>query len=912
MLRPDLETGAVSPAEALARLAESLPASPRAKRAEAYHVIGAIAGRAFDAPWEVAERAAWTLLGAALAIDAPSERRELLAAMGRGFRNLWLLPYVHARLADEDPDTVEAAITAAGGLGFPGLEAALVSFLDEESPRPLRLAAIRALGRAGAVSAAARLAELTGDDPRIAAASLTALTEIRSPTAVAAAAAACAGDPPRELLLAAVRYLAEMGRDEVLPVLRRLGRDADAELRLVAAQAARTLQAVSRGDAGAQLLAALTERDRVVRALLARRLRLLPIADVLAEAEVLLGEDAEGVVQVIGELRTPEVTRFLMAVAADLGRAPNVRARAAGAVEANEAWEREALAAAALDDRHDERVRVAAAQALGAFASLDELLGRLGPLAEAASPALRGAFLWALQLAARPRELGEVQRERLLTLLRGALADADPGVRRRAAYVAGNLRLDALAPVLIELAKQAGDRVDIRVAAFVALEELARGDSVGAVAALFRREEETSALTPASRAVLAAAGHAAARPDLGHLAGKLAQLLAAEDPARREAGLRMAGLAAGAVPVAHILPLAGDAAPRVREQSLAALGRLVAAGAPGDGAAVDAAFDAALDDPDEGLRERAAEALLLVGGERSLRRLLDYVSGESDGRARAAMAQRIDVPAPLRPALRPAVDQALARVHADDPAWEALVRLKIALVADPGAGGAAPAAAVPVDEAIAALFPTWRQLSAVTGFAPLARSLRTAEALYRSTAGVAEADPSPPVILWMKCLEGYVHAWLSRRLQQRQNELLWDHAERLAGPVWPSYSRWLADRWADQVDVGGMRVEVPLRAVPNALRELLERRQKRLDSPLSVTEWARLMVLLGVDHASGAKNTLAIPAKSPEQVVKVAHRLCVLAAVRNACTHRTAPPPAAVEAFRRSYYLGFEELTGMA
>lgn len=312
------------------------------------------------------------------------------------------------------------------------------------------------------------------------------------------------------------------------------------------------------------------------------------------------------------------------------------------------------------------------------------------------------------------------------------------------------------------------------------------------------------------------------------------------------------------------------------------------------------------------MRERAAEALLLVGGERSLRRLLDYVSGESDGRARAAMAQRIDVPAPLRPALRPAVDQALARVHADDPAWEALVRLKIALVADPGAGGAAPAAAVPVDEAIAALFPTWRQLSAVTGFAPLARSLRTAEALYRSTAGVAEADPSPPVILWMKCLEGYVHAWLSRRLQQRQNGLLWDHAERLAGPVWPSYSRWLADRWADQVDVGGMRVEVPLRAVPNALRELLERRQKRLDSPLSVTEWARLMVLLGVDHASGAKNTLAIPAKSPEQVVKVAHRLCVLAAVRNACTHRTAPPPAAVEAFRRSYYLGFEELTGMA
>ena len=217
-----------------------------------------------------------------------------------------------------------------------------------------------------------------------------------------------------------------------------------------------------------------------------------------------------------------------------------------------------------------------------------------------------------------------------------------------------------------------------------------------------------------------------------------------------------------------------------------------------------------------------------------------------------------------------------------------------------------------VDDGIAQLFPTWRRLSVVGGFQPLAKSLRTAEALYRTTAGLADADPSPPIILWMKCLEGYVHAWLSRRLQQRQNALLWDHVEKLAGPVWPAYSRWLGDRWAEQVDVGGMRVEIPLRSVPNALRELLERRQKRLDSPLSVTEWARLLVLLGVDHVSGAKNTLAITAKNPEQVVKVAHRLCVLAAVRNAVTHRTAPPPAAVEAFRKSYYGGFEELTGLA
>ena len=79
-----------------------------------------------------------------------------------------------------------------------------------------------------------------------------------------------------------------------------------------------------------------------------------------------------------------------------------------------------------------------------------------------------------------------------------------------------------------------------------------------------------------------------------------------------------------------------------------------------------------------------------------------------------------------------------------------------------------------------------------------------------------------------------------------------------------------------------------------------------------MTEWGRLMVLLGVDHESGVKNSLAIGGKSADQIVKVAHRLCVLAGVRNAATHRTAPPVATVEAFRKSYYAAFEELTGLA
>jgi hypothetical protein len=407
---------------------------------------------------------------------------------------------------------------------------------------------------------------------------------------------------------------------------------------------------------------------------------------------------------------------------------------------------------------------------------------------------------------------------------------------------------------------------------------------------------------PASRAIAAAVARAPMRPSLEHLSGKVEKLLGEPDPRRREAGVRLAGLGAG-VPAKGVLALASDASSRVREAALYALGRMLATGNT-DAAAIETVLGAGLDDPDEGMRERAAEALLVAGGERAVALLLNYVAGESDGTARASVAQRLVVPPNLRGALQPAVDQALGRLRSDDPAWEPLLLLKMGFHAEPQADVDGQ-----VDGEIAKLFPTWRRLSAVSGFAPLARSLRTAEALY---ATLADADLSPPIILWMKCLEGYVHAWLSRRLQQQQNQVLWDHVDRLASSVWPSYQRWLGSRWPEIVDVGGLKVEVPLRSVPNALKELLERRQKRLDSPLSVTEWARLLVLLGVDHESGVKNCLAIPGRNAELVVKVAHRLAVLAGVRNVATHRTTPSAATVDAFRRSYYVGFEELTGLA
>ena len=111
--RAALEAGTTPPAEALAAIVELARGAPtRGQRTHAYGLLGDLAGRAFGAPWEVAERAAFALLELARVVDAPDERRALIVAMGRGFRNAWLLPYVHRRLSDADPETVAAAAIA--------------------------------------------------------------------------------------------------------------------------------------------------------------------------------------------------------------------------------------------------------------------------------------------------------------------------------------------------------------------------------------------------------------------------------------------------------------------------------------------------------------------------------------------------------------------------------------------------------------------------------------------------------------------------------------------------------------------------------------------------------------------------------------------------------------------------------
>jgi hypothetical protein len=169
-------------------------------------------------------------------------------------------------------------------------------------------------------------------------------------------------------------------------------------------------------------------------------------------------------------------------------------------------------------------------------------------------------------------------------------------------------------------------------------------------------------------------------------------------------------------------------------------------------------------------------------------------------------------------------------------------------------------------------------------------------------------------MLWMKCLEGYAHAWLSPRLQTLQKEpaMLCEHVDRLLVDAWPPYQRYLAERWADPVEVGATKVEVPLRSIANALREFQERRTKRLDSPLSVTEWARMMLFFAVDHPSGVRNVFKVSSKNADQVVRLAHRLHTLAGVRNIVTHRAAAGSSTLEAFRKAYYSAFEDLTKLA
>jgi HEAT repeat protein len=935
-LRIRLEHGEASPMEAVASLAiAAIEAPTRTERLDACRLLGDLAGRALGAEWDVAERAAFALLEAARLADTAADRRGVIAAMGRGFRNIWLLPFVHRRLSDKDPTVAAAALDAAGGLGFPALEEAVAAFVGEGVPSDLRRAAIGALGRMGATSAVDRLVPLVLGDPTEAAAALTALTEIRAAAGRQAALDALEGELEPEVQIAAVRYLAELGALEVLPMLRRLSRSGDAEIRIAAGAASRSLKAERDRDAGERFLIALSEPDRAVRALLARRLRTLPVTEVIEQADVLMSEDAAGVVQVLCEIRDAAVTRYFLELAAREDLPIAVRARAIGSIEADQTWERDELAKVAQRSDGDDSLRASAIQAMGAFATSTELIERVADLAASKTPAIRGALLWALQLARRPGDGSDGAA--IAKLVEPMLDDPDPMVRRRASYVAGNLGLDKLAPALARRLtimddeggadadpgssnsgmfssaaiavpvttlpgkRASGNPADLRLAAYVALGELGMPGVIPQVVAAIRREDDPRVLGAASNALIAASPDASA---VTPLAGRASQLLTAPDRRLREAGAEIAGLLGGAVPPAAIAPLAKDDAPSVRGAAVWALGRIA-------DAASEKTLLAAFSDDDATIHERAAAGLLRLGTPAALAQAVRFVAGDGDPAARGTLAAALHIPPAHAEQLTPLIDEALAKVHADDPAFEALVRIKLATHVAQGVG----ADALDVDAELAGVFPSFPQLTKLAGFDGLVRSLRTAESLFHTTGGNPQADLSPPITLWMKVLENYVHAWLGPRMTtlQRDPGVLFDYVDRVIGGSWNGYSRWIEPKWKDPADVGSARVDIPLRSIPNAVRELQERKRKRLDSPLSVTEWARLMVLFAVDHPStGFRNLFKLGGKSSERTIALAHRLHTLAAVRNLVTHRASAGAATLNAFRRAYYSAFEDLVALA
>lgn len=925
VLRGRLEHGEVDANEAVQQLASAAVDAPtRAVRLDACRLLGDLAGRALGAEWETAERAAFALLEAARVADTAADRRGVITAMGRGFRNIWLLPFVHRRLSDKDPTIAAAALDAAGGLGFPALEEAVAAFIADSAPPMLRRAAISALGRMGAMSAVDRLVPLILGDPSEAALALSALTEIRSAEGRDAAIAALEGELEPEVQVAAVRYLAELGALEVLPMLRRLARSDDAEIRIAASLASRALKAERDRDAGERFLVALSEPDRAVRAVLARRLRTLPVKDVLEQADVLLADDAAGVVQILGEIRASEITRYLLAVSARMELPIAVRARAIGAIEADQDWERDELAKVAHDETADPSLRASAIQAMGAFATSLELLDKAADLAKANAPTIRGALLWALQLARRPGNGSDSAK--VSEVVEPMLDDPDPMVRRRSAYVAGNLGLEKLAPALARrcatveedsapdgdasssnpgmwvaaTGRSSGNPAEMRLAAYVALGELGMPNVVDKVVAAIRREEDPRVLGAASNALIAAAPEAS---KLAPLAGRVQNMLKDPDARLREAGAEMAGLLGGAVTATQLIPLATDDSPSVRGAAVWALGKLA-------DAASEQTLLGAFRDEDETIHERAAAGLLRLGTPDALAQAVAFAVGHGDPAARATIASALHVPAAHAERLSPLIDNALAKVSPDDPAFEPLVRLKLAThVTNAGAP------AVDVDAEIASVFPSFAQLTKLSGFDSLVKSLRTAESLFHTTANQKDADLSPPITLWMKVLENYVHAWLGPRMAglQRDPASLFDYVDRVIGGSWQGYARWIEPKWKDPAEVGTAKVDIPLRSIPNAVRELQERKRKRLDSPLSVTEWARMMILFAVDHpSSGFKNLFKLGGKSSERTVQLAHRLHTLAAVRNLVTHRASAGAATLAAFRRGYYSAFEDLVALA
>jgi len=204
---------------------------------------------------------------------------------------------------------------------------------------------------------------------------------------------------------------------------------------------------------------------------------------------------------------------------------------------------------------------------------------------------------------------------------------------------------------------------------------------------------------------------------------------------------------------------------------------------------------------------------LRLGTPAALAQAIAFVAG--DGRSdRARCSRRRDHDRQTARRHARAHDRRRARQgHADDPAFEPLLPL-----------GSSPRSATPrwrppaidVDAEIHRRVPSFGQMTKLSGFDAMIRSLRTAESLYQSTGDQPDGDLSPPITLWMKVLENYVHAWLGPRMCgcNASRRSLFTTSTGVIGASWPGFQRWLEPKWRDPAEVGGAKVEIPLRAIP--------------------------------------------------------------------------------------------------
>ena len=316
-------------------------------------------------------------------------------------------------------------------------------------------------------------------------------------------------------------------------------------------------------------------------------------------------------------------------------------------------------------------------------------------LAKHGGPTIRGALLWALQLARRPGDASDAAK--IAKVVEPMLDDPDPMVRRRAATSPATSASTSWRAALARRCARRRGRRDEAPPGDAGVEQsrhVVRGDRSQLAAILPRcgsppTSRSASSACPACRQgrrrdpARRRSARARRRIERADRRGARCRTSSRRSPVASEAaqGSRRAHCAKPAPkwpassvarsPPTALIPLASDDSPSVRGAALWALGKL------GD-AASEKTLLAAFRDEDETIHERAAAGLLRLGTPDALAQAIAFTAGHGDPAARVDDRGR----APRSPAhaerLSPVIDSALAKVHADDPAFEPLVRLKLA------------------------------------------------------------------------------------------------------------------------------------------------------------------------------------------------------------------------------------------